>query len=244
MVDAIEEAFVPLLVKNNQPGKDAEALKRFNEPAWNYQVIRFLDAKGRDVLPRKDRVWTLPAVALRMMAALEKHGRPVPKYLQAVVADTSQVESSRVAFAMACFWAGEMKLGQIEGVLRTEAGWLDGREVTLVDYDPATVSLNKLMKKAASVDCAQRVYLPEKATRADLKTAQRSRLHVGVLDSSYRKAKNSDQKRQLQGTGAARLNLSPVQATKLNAWIRVDAFKAREWLSPSQREVLKLKGNR
>jgi hypothetical protein len=35
LVDAIEEAFAPLLVINNKAGKDAETLKRFSEPAWN-----------------------------------------------------------------------------------------------------------------------------------------------------------------------------------------------------------------
>ena len=69
MVNAIESAFVPLLVKNNADGSDAELLKRFKEPAWNYQVVRFLDAGGADIIPRKDRVWTTPALAARMVDA-------------------------------------------------------------------------------------------------------------------------------------------------------------------------------
>jgi len=77
-VKAIESEFVPVLIHNNKPGSDAKLLKRFKEPAWNFQVVRFLDAKGADIIPRKDRVWTTPALAARMVAALKKHGRDVP----------------------------------------------------------------------------------------------------------------------------------------------------------------------
>ena len=52
--------------------------KRFKEPAWNYQVVRFLDAEAKDIIPRKDRVWTIEALAMRMVEALEKHGRKTP----------------------------------------------------------------------------------------------------------------------------------------------------------------------
>ncbi len=82
LVKAIENEFHPVLVYNNQRnGMDEKLLERFNEPAWNYQVIRFLDAEGRDIIPRKDRVWTLGGVASRMMEALAAAGRPIPEYL-------------------------------------------------------------------------------------------------------------------------------------------------------------------
>ena len=60
---------------------DRDLLKRYNEPAWNYQVIRFLDAKGHDIIPRKDRVWTIVGVASRMIEALKAANRPVPRAL-------------------------------------------------------------------------------------------------------------------------------------------------------------------
>lgn len=83
LVEAIENEFFPVLVYNNRKGgPDEELLRRFQEPAWNYQVIRFLDAAGRDVIPRKDRVWTTGGVASRMVEALEAANRPVPKYLE------------------------------------------------------------------------------------------------------------------------------------------------------------------
>ena len=47
MVEAIEDAFVPVVVFNNKGGKDAQLLKRFNEPSWNNPVVRFLDGSGK-----------------------------------------------------------------------------------------------------------------------------------------------------------------------------------------------------
>ncbi|MDJ0803310.1 MAG: hypothetical protein QNI89_09420 [Desulfobacterales bacterium] len=83
LVKAIEEEFIPMLVYNNRgSGMDRELLVRYREPAWNFQVIRFLDAEGRDVIPRKDRVWTTRGVARRMIAALDAVDRPVPNYLE------------------------------------------------------------------------------------------------------------------------------------------------------------------
>lgn len=48
VVEAIETEFTPLLIHNNKPGKDAAALQRFKDPAWNYQVVRFLDSDAKD----------------------------------------------------------------------------------------------------------------------------------------------------------------------------------------------------
>jgi len=82
LVKAIEDEFIPMLVYNNRgSGMDRELLKRYREPAWNFQVIRFLDADGRDIIPRKDRVWTTQGVARRMVKTLEILNRPIPEYL-------------------------------------------------------------------------------------------------------------------------------------------------------------------
>ena len=83
LVKAIETEFIPMLVHNNRnSGMDRMLLERYQEPAWNYQVIRFLDSDGKDIIPRKDRVWSTRGVALRMVTALEASNRIVPKYLQ------------------------------------------------------------------------------------------------------------------------------------------------------------------
>jgi len=81
LVKVIEESFVPILVHNNSGGTDRQILKKFNEPSWNYQVIRFIDSAEKDIIPRKDRVWTLQPLAQRMKLALEKAKQPVPEDL-------------------------------------------------------------------------------------------------------------------------------------------------------------------
>ncbi len=85
LVEAIENEFHPVLVYNNRKGgMDEKLLKHFNEPSWNYQVIRFLNAYGQDIIPRRDRIWTLSGVASRMIEALTVANRPVPNYLKAL----------------------------------------------------------------------------------------------------------------------------------------------------------------
>ena len=46
VVEAVEDEFLPILVFNNRGGEDRRLLDRFGEPAWNFQVVRFLDAQG------------------------------------------------------------------------------------------------------------------------------------------------------------------------------------------------------
>lgn len=231
LVEAIEREFVPVVVFNNRStGSDAKLRQKFNEPAWNYQVVRFLNSEGEDIIPRRDKVWTTPAVADRMIETLKKHNRPVPKYLQTLAADSSQQDMA--AFAMSCFWTGEYQLGKIDGVVATEAGWLDNREVTLVRYDRKKLPLNALAKEAAKVRCAQKIYTRDSAKVGGLAS--------GRLDSSYRAAKQSDQKRQLirfeQLRGISTLN--DMQLTKLNALAPIDLGLALEWLSPNQRSLV------
>ncbi len=199
VVKAIQENFIPLLIPNNRPGKDAEILAHFDEPAFNYQVVRFLDADGHDLIPRKDHVWNAVELSQRMKDALKKAGRDF-------VASRSV---KQVAIAQYCFWEGEMKIGAIEGVARTEAGFLDGNEVTLVDFDPETISAEDLTKKAEAAGVATRIY--------------------SSLDG-YQKAPASDQKKQLQGTKYAKLALTPEQATKVNAFVRTAPERLAEFL--------------
>ena len=233
LVEAIETEFTPLLIHNNKPGRDAEVLRRFGEPAWNYQVVRFLDVKGEDIIPRKDQVWDTSGIAARMIATLTQSKRPVPAYLTLLAAEHSP-RLQQAVFAMYCFWTGEMELGRIDGVITTEAGFMAGHEVTLVKYDPTMISLPQLIAAAEQVECANAVYVPA----ADLASAKTLRLKVGTI-SGYHRAPASDQKKQIGGTGAEKLPLSPAQATKVNAWIRSDAVKASSFLTPSQQVRLK-----
>ena len=148
----------------------------------------------------------------------------------------SPASTQRVAFAQYCFWTGEMTFGQFDGVVRTEAGYFQGHEVTLVDFDPARLSLAELAGKAKKAGVADRIYLP-----AGMPSPGREIAGVPVgapLDRSYRTAPASDQKKQLEGTPYAHLKLTPEQATKVNAFARTDPAKTNQWLAPAQREAI------
>jgi hypothetical protein len=243
IVKAIQDNFVPLLIHNNGSGKDAEVLKRFNEPAWNFQVIRFLDAAGNDLIPRKDHVWTAPELQERMAAALEKAGRRVPTELRrspvpngGTAAAEGPAPTEKIALGQYCFWTGEMKLGALHGVVRTEAGHFDGSEVTLVEFDPHQISLEKLLTEARRAGVADAVY---PAKEEQMPAIRQAGFAAGPkLDSHYTAAPASDQKKQIQGTSFARLELTPEQATKVNAFARSAPKEALKYLTAPQRAAL------
>lgn len=79
---------------------------------------------------------------------------------------------------------------------RTGAGFPDGNEVTLVDNDPGRIPLAELTCKAKAAGVATQVFTSLEGDR---------------------NARESDQKRQLQRTRYARLELTPEQAAKVNA---------------------------
>ncbi len=152
----------------------------------------------------------------------------------------SGTRTTRVVFAQYCFWTGEMKLGQIDGVVRTEAGFFQGHEVTRVDYDPSRITLEALAARAREAGVADRIHLP--AGRAQPAGHFIAGVPVGaMLDDSYSAAPASDQKKQLEGTAYARLKLTPEQATKVNAYARSNPGRAAQYLGPAQRQAIAAK---
>ncbi len=146
--------------------------------------------------------------------------------------ETEFSKHKTAVFAMHCFWTGEMKLGSIDGVIRTESGWFDGREVVYVTYHTDKIGLAELLSKAEAIKCADSVYLASKDEQALAKSS--SRLKVGKLTTNYRKAKVSDQLKQISGTKYAKLSLTPLQSTKVNSFVRIDVKKANNFLTPKQ----------
>lgn len=271
LVAAIEREFLPVLIYNNRRGRDAELLERFAEPAWNYQVVRFLDGRGNDLIPRRDRVFSRPGIAARMIAALEAAARPVPGYLQVEAWETDGERHASAAFAQACFWTGETTIGRIPGVLTTEAGWIAGGEVTLVRYHTGSISLETLIETVAAEGAGEIVFVPEgeplrrarALDRLPVRTLDEShcaesevRIHGSSQEpaeseqslsplcmrtsetSHYRTAQAADQKRQIRGSALSRLDLSPMQRTKVNSFAPLGLEHALEWLTPAQRQRL------
>ena len=234
VVEAAESLFVPMLVHNNRSGVDQKILKRFGEPAWNNPVIRFVDKNEKDVIARRDGIWTTSGVVSRMIAALQSQKVAVPDYLRIVAAEEDSREET-ATFAMYCFWQGEVDLGGLPGVKRTEAAWLHGKEVVEVVFDPRVVSYEKLVQTAQNLKCASTVFA---RNEAQFRVAKRL---VGrdaeLTRDAIRPAKQSDRKFYLNRTALRYLPLTPMQATKVNAAL-LNRQSYNSLLSPRQKQLL------
>lgn len=232
LVEAIEDLFVPVLVYNNKPGQDEKLLKHFDEPSWNYPVARYLDSDEKDLIVRKDKIWTVGATVDRMIAALEKAEREVPTYLQTISA-SHQPKLEKATFAMHCYWEGEAALGGLDGVISTKSAWLDGKEVVELQFDPQKIEYTHLLEKARSMKCASNVY-----THSDQQLKE-AKEQVGDLAgnakdyNNYRVAKESDQKYYLRNSWLRVLPITKTQAVKLNAAI-INKESYQHILSPRQ----------
>ncbi len=230
LVEAIETEFVAVAVFNNLGGDDRRVLKRFGEPSYNNPVVRFLGSDGRELLPRKAGVWFPRAIGQRMIAALEAAARPVPTYLRDVVDELSVVESKRATFSMHCFWSGEACLGEIDGVLASRAGWLEGIVVVELIFDPSVVSYGELLRAAPTCSDAVFTHSDEQQRAARAVFGDDARLARGFAEI----AKDSDQKRALRGTSYAIATLTPRQAVRVNSAVAAGR-SPNSLLSPRQR---------
>ncbi len=148
LIKAIEDEFIPLVILNNQGGHDRRVLQQFGEPAWNNPVVRFGDAGGADLIPRRDRVWRAGEIADRMVQSLAQAERPVPAYLSALREELSPQKIETATFYMGCYWAGEACLGELSGLLSSRTGDLGGREVVELRYDPTHLTYRDLLSHA------------------------------------------------------------------------------------------------
>lgn len=146
IVEAIETYFVPVCIFNNKGGKDGEALKRFNEPAWNNPVVRIVRADYQDVVVRMPNFSSSVQIVSGIRQALERNATPVPQYLQLLEEELSARDAGleTATFSMYCFWSGEGTFGSILGVVETAPGYQDGKEVVRVQFDPTVVKKNDL----------------------------------------------------------------------------------------------------
>jgi len=160
IVEAIETYFIPVCIFNNKGDKDAEALKRFSEPAWNNPVVRIVNADYQDIVPRMPNFSSSLQLISGMRSALEAGKIAVPGYLELLEEEFAARESKleTATFAMYCFWTGEGALGELPGVIETEPGFQDGQEVVKVQFDPAVIkraSLEAIAKPKGISSCAR-----------------------------------------------------------------------------------------
>lgn len=160
IVEAIETWFVPVCIYNNKGGKDGEALKRFNEPAWNNPVVRIVRDDYSDVVARMPSFNSPLQLVSGICKALESSGKAVPQYLSLLEEELMARESGleTATFSMYCFWTGEGLFGNLKGVVETAPGFQNGHEVVQVQFDPNVVKrseLEALSKPKGVTACAR-----------------------------------------------------------------------------------------
>lgn len=215
LVEAIEDLFIPLVIHNNKGGKDRQILKQFNEPSWNNPVVRIIDENGSNIAPRVSGNYSAKGLYQAMHTALTNSYTEIPEYMVLLGKELTAVNTSKDKYySMYCFWTGEKQLGASEGVLNTEAGFMNGREVVKVTYDAKKVDVKELDTYA-----------------------KRHQFTPVDFSKSYRPASN-DEDYYLRHTDYKYLPLSNLQKTKINTALG-NRKNPSVYLSPRQQKWLR-----
>lgn len=217
IVEAIESEFVPLAIFNNKKGSDAEVLNYFNEPAWNNPVVRIVNADKRDVTARLGGNYTAFGLVNSMLLALGASNRVAPKYLELLGAElqAKALGTEQANIAMHCFWTGEKEIGEIPGVVATEAGFMGGREVVRVEYCPAVVSFSELISEAKKSGCASHVF----AEGEQQKKAAGKVVGSGAVSEKGKYRPDKEPKYYLSKTHWKYVPMTALQAVKANSLV-------------------------
>jgi len=160
IIEAIETLFVPVAIYNNVGGHDREVLNNFNEPSWNNPVVRIITPDGKALAPRLSGDYTRLGLVRSMITALENRNEDIPDYLIVLQKELSANNAVRekAVFSMYCFWSGEAGLGNINGIVSTKPGFMGGREVVEVEFNPSVISYGDLVKKAKRDNVSKYVF--------------------------------------------------------------------------------------
>ena len=236
IVEAIETLFVPVAIFNNKGGKDAKVLKYFGEPSWNNPVVRIVNNKKQDLIQRVNGNYSRLGIVQAMRLALQTEDLAVPAYL-ALLEDellAEQTGTESAVFSMYCFWTGEKEIGKLDGVVETQAGFMNGREVVKVKFDPEKIEYQNLLKSANQASCASHVYTDDK-TQAK---ASENILGKGAVADTGKFRQDREPKYYLGKTVYRFIPMTQLQAVKVNSLIGQrqipDAL-----LSPRQLALLK-----
>ena len=153
IVEAIETYFIPLCIYNNREGQDAKELLFFNEPAWNNPVVRIIDRNKKDIVARLSGNYSAEGLLDKMMTAMTKSGLEIPTYIQLIRDELSAHRIEEAIYSMYCFWSGEAHFGKKRGIVATEPGFADGKEVVKVHYNSDVISGKNLDTYASEGNC-------------------------------------------------------------------------------------------
>jgi len=210
MTEAIENEFIPLAIFNNKGGSDKKILDKYNEPTWNNPVVRIVNAKGDNIANRVASDYSAIGLYKAMIMALVNTKSEIPQYMKLLGEELFAVNNTEEKyFKMYCFWTGEKQLGSNNGVVNTEAGFMNGIEVVKVTYNYKIIS---------------------DKTLADF--GKQNSMTPISKSNSYRAA-SSDEDYYLQHSDFKYIPLSELQRTKINSALGMKKF-AVQYLSPKQ----------
>lgn len=229
IVEAISTYFVPVAIFNNKNGHDAEVLAAYKEPTWNNPVIRIVDEKGKDLVPRHSGQYQPASVVKTINSALIKSNRLIPEYL--VLLETElNADPAELYLEMYCFWSGEKNIGAQDGVIYTEPGYSNGKEVVRVVFDESATSAEKIAARAEKTGNADAIHVKNGAALIDAEGIRKTPLKNYTVDK--------DLHYYLKNSEFAYLPLSPMQATRINSALGNGTSPAT-YLSPLQQQMLK-----
>ncbi len=236
IVEAIETLFVPVAVFNNKGGADAKVLKYFGEPSWNNPVVRIVNHKKQDLIQRVNGNYSRLGIVQAMRLALQVENLEVPAYLtlleDELLAEQTGTESA--VFSMYCFWSGEKEIGKLDGVLETQAGFMNGREVVKVKFDPEKIEYKNLLQSANQASCASHVYTDDQ----DQAKISESVIGRGAASDTGKFRQDREPKYYLGKTIYRFIPMTQLQAVKVNSLIGQGTLP-NALLSPRQLALLK-----
>ena len=229
IVEAISTYFVPVAIFNNKNGHDAEVLAAYKEPAWNNPVIRIVDEGGKARGPRHGGQSQPAPVAKTINSALIKSNRLIPEYL--VLLETElNADPAELYLEMYCFWSGEKNIGAQPGVIYTEPGFSNGKEVVRVVFDDTATSAEKVAAQARKSGNADAIHIKNGTSPVSVEGIRQAPLKNYTVDK--------DLHYYLKNSEYAALPLSPIQATRINSALG-NGTSPTIYLSPLQQQMLK-----
>ncbi|GJM36516.1 MAG: hypothetical protein DHS20C18_55170 [Saprospiraceae bacterium] len=234
LVEAIETLFVPLAIHNNKQGADAKVLKYYGEPAWNNPVVRIVGADRQDLIPRLNGNYSRLGLVEAMIFALQRAEQDIPAYLELLREEwqAAHLGTETATLSMYCFWTGEKTYGQLDGVVRTQAGFMHGREVVEVEYNPTVVSLESLIEKGKAASCADQVFV----ANVDQKNKAAKAIDQNKIKTSSSFRPDSEPKYYLSKTHYQYVPMTELQAARANALVG-QGKSPEQVLSIRQREM-------
>jgi hypothetical protein len=157
----------------------------------------------------------------------------IPEYLQLLQQEHSTKDLRETHLSMFCFWSGEKNLGNLDGVLETQAGFMNRTEVVKIKYDANLLSENKLLKYASERKFADALYSDDQREISVAKTLKIKTDKPGKFRA------DKEPKYYLFKSEYKSLPMTSLQALKVNSALS-NGISPQEFLSPRQLEIQKM----